>query len=254
MDLWIFWRFLKFVGVAAFTAGVLGAVLLPDGAQRRRAAHGLASLGLGVVWISGYALLKAKGLSLGEPWISRSLLGGIAALGGAAWAGSCLRVPGLAGALAFGGLLASFGSMTAQTSAPWLPISATLVGAAAGWVATRGTRYADTPDPGLHAATARWFAWMAWAEGASLLALFGLYMPLKYGAGIVLDGGQGWFGWAHGMLQLLYLVALVSAWRTLGWSSARAVGGFVASLIPFGTFWFERSLRRQAATADTTAP
>ena len=97
-------------------------------------------------------------------------------------------------------------------------------------------------EPAPH--TLDWFLNVARAEGVSLLLLFGVAMPLKYAAGM--PGMVAWVGGLHGALFLLYLVALGSAGRVEGWSWARLAGGFAAAWLPFGTFAFERSLRRSA--------
>ena len=96
------------------------------------------------------------------------------------------------------------------------------------------------PDPRL---TATWFTNLARLEGVSLLVLFGVAMPLKYAAGIA--EATVWTGWAHGCLFLVYLVALDSQRRVAGWSIGTAAAGFVASLLPFGTFVFERWVERR---------
>ena len=82
-----------------------------------------------------------------------------------------------------------------------------------------------------------WFRWIARAEGASLLALMGIAMPIKYGLGEPLL--VEWFGWIHGVLFLLYVAVLGLCMVQLGWTPARAALGFVASLLPGGTFVFE---------------
>ncbi len=87
------------------------------------------------------------------------------------------------------------------------------------------------------ALTAKWFTWIARLEGVSLLLLFGVAMPLKYVGGIA--EATVWTGWAHGCLFLVYLVALDSQRRVAGWSLGWAAVGFVASLLPLGTFLFE---------------
>jgi integral membrane protein len=145
-------------------------------------------------------------------------------------------------AVAVGGLLGAFGWMSARTLGHAWVLGAAIPAAVAIVVALRW-RCSPSQDDTRHTATIRWFAWLARAEGLSLLLLFGVYMPLKHGAGIVLDGGQGWFGWMHGVLQLLYLVALVVTARVHDWGIARQAAGFVASLLPFGTFVFERRVR-----------
>ncbi len=90
--------------------------------------------------------------------------------------------------------------------------------------------------------TRRWFTSIALAEGASLVALFGVAMPLKYVAGQ--PEPVAWFGMAHGVLFSVYVVALGSVTRVDGWSWGRSALGFVASLLPLGTFALEAWLRR----------
>lgn len=88
------------------------------------------------------------------------------------------------------------------------------------------------------AATWAWFRAIARAEALSAAALFFVGLPLKYGAGVA--EATVWAGWVHGALFLLYLVALWSTARVLGWSWGRAAVGFIAAIPPLGTVWFER--------------
>lgn len=242
VDAWVLLRFAKFAGVALLSCGVLGSVFLRGQRERQICAYVVATMGLLIVWTAGYGLVKAKGLSISEPWISRSLLAGLAAIFGAAWAASSAVVARWTRALAVGALTAAFGLMSARDGNVALTIVAPVLAAAPVLLVPTPPSDPDTP-PVDSQATFRWFAWLARAEGTSLLLLFGVYMPLKYGAGIVLDGGQGWFGWIHGVLQLLFVVALLVTVRTYRWSMLRAVVGFVASLVPLGTFIFESRVR-----------
>ena len=84
------------------------------------------------------------------------------------------------------------------------------------------------------------FLWVARAEGLSLLLLFGVAMPLKYGAGF--EHATWWPGMAHGVLFLAYVAALAVVGRAEGWTVVRIGLGLLASLVPFGTFAFERAL------------
>lgn len=86
----------------------------------------------------------------------------------------------------------------------------------------------------------RSFLWIARAEGASLLLLFGVAMPLKYGLGY--EHATWWPGLAHGVLFIAYVASLGIVGRVEGWSIPRLVLGFVASFVPLGTFVFERRL------------
>jgi integral membrane protein len=88
----------------------------------------------------------------------------------------------------------------------------------------------------------RQLVWIGRLEGASFLLLLGVAMPLKYLAGQPLAVRV--VGMAHGVLFLLFLAALARAAHHHGWPRRRVVAGVVASLVPFGPFWFERQLAR----------
>lgn len=86
---------------------------------------------------------------------------------------------------------------------------------------------------------------VAFLEGVSLLVLLLIAMPLKYLA------GQPWavkqVGMAHGVLFLLYVLLLVQQSVEREWPWRKALLGFVASLVPLGTFWADRKLFRPVA-------
>ncbi|NMO13990.1 DUF3817 domain-containing protein [Pyxidicoccus fallax] len=97
------------------------------------------------------------------------------------------------------------------------------------------------------------FRAVALAEGLSFVVLLFIAMPLKYGAGMPL--AVKYVGWAHGLLFVLYLFALMEAAIACRWSLVRAVGAFIASLVPFGTFVLDARLRREEqATSIQPAP
>lgn len=89
----------------------------------------------------------------------------------------------------------------------------------------------------------KWLRHTGIIEGISSLLLFFVAMPLKYlfnkpeAVSIV--------GMAHGILFILYVIALVRAasvlQRPMGWSAKI----FVAAIIPFGPFIIEPGLRRE---------
>lgn len=85
-------------------------------------------------------------------------------------------------------------------------------------------------------------------EGISYLILLGIAMPLKYLAGI--PEAVKVVGWAHGVLFVLYGIALLHVWIDRRWSLGRAFLAFIASLVPFGTFIFDKSLRREEQLAS----
>lgn len=79
---------------------------------------------------------------------------------------------------------------------------------------------------------------LALLEGISYLVLLGIAMPLKYyydkpdAVEIV--------GMAHGILFVLYCIILLIVHIQLKWSIAKTIGAFIASLVPFGTFYADK--------------
>nr|WP_223826605.1 DUF3817 domain-containing protein [Flagellimonas sp. S3867] len=75
-------------------------------------------------------------------------------------------------------------------------------------------------------------------EGISYLLLFGFTMPLKYWADILEPNKV--VGYIHGGLFIAYvLLALIFCWQRK-WGIKRFIILFVASLLPFGTFYVDK--------------
>jgi integral membrane protein len=101
----------------------------------------------------------------------------------------------------------------------------------------------------------RQFRLVAFLEGLSFVILLFVAMPLKYLAGMPL--AVRIVGSIHGALFVLFLVVLYRAAYGGGWPRRRTLAAFVSSLLPFGTFVFDASLRReiesrQAASATSS--
>ena len=86
---------------------------------------------------------------------------------------------------------------------------------------------------------------IALLEGTSFVVLLFIAMPLKYLAGFPL--AVSIVGSVHGGLFLLFLAVLYRAATERGWSPRRWLTAFVSSIVPFGTFVFDASLRREIA-------
>jgi integral membrane protein len=86
---------------------------------------------------------------------------------------------------------------------------------------------------------------IALLEGSSFLVLLFIAMPLKYLAGLPL--AVRIVGSVHGLLFLMFMGALYRASRERDWPLRRSLLAFVSSIVPFGTFIFDRSLRREIA-------
>lgn len=81
------------------------------------------------------------------------------------------------------------------------------------------------------------------AEGISFVTLLFIAMPVKYLAGdprLVL-----YVGWVHGLLFMLYILALITVKITLEWKFKKTLLSFLASLLPFGTFIMDKSWRKE---------
>ena len=80
-------------------------------------------------------------------------------------------------------------------------------------------------------------------EGISALLLFFVAMPMKYALDMPL--AVKYTGWAHGVLFMLYIGALLHAAFTYRWSLVKIALGFIASVVPFGTFIFDAKVVKQ---------
>lgn len=80
-------------------------------------------------------------------------------------------------------------------------------------------------------------------EGISYLVLLLIAMPLKYWAGM--PQAVKVVGWAHGLLFVLFILALLQVTLIHKWNLKKAIIAFVASLIPFGTFILDSSLKKE---------
>jgi integral membrane protein len=86
---------------------------------------------------------------------------------------------------------------------------------------------------------------VAFLEGSSFLVLLFIAMPLKYLMGLPL--AVRIVGSVHGLLFLMFMAALYRAAHERSWPLSRSLLAFVSSIVPFGTFVFDRSLRREIA-------
>jgi integral membrane protein len=81
---------------------------------------------------------------------------------------------------------------------------------------------------------------IAKTEAVSFLVLTGVAMPLKYLAHQPL--AVKIVGWIHGLLFVIFCVALARTWIVARWPVARAALVFVAALLPFGPFVVDRRM------------
>ena len=86
---------------------------------------------------------------------------------------------------------------------------------------------------------------IALLEGISFLVLLGIAMPLKY----YFDTPQPvkTVGMAHGVLFVLYTVNLLIVHVLYKWSILTTIAAFIASFIPFGTFYADKKWFKNAS-------
>ncbi len=86
------------------------------------------------------------------------------------------------------------------------------------------------------------FRLVAIIEGISYLILAGIAMPLKYFADQPLP--VKYFGWAHGVLFIVFCVLLLLVWIKYKWTFWFTALAFLSSLIPFGTFYLDKKIKQ----------
>lgn len=82
---------------------------------------------------------------------------------------------------------------------------------------------------------------IAFIEGCSYL-LFAITMPLKYLCHI--KGPNKVIGMAHGFLFVLYILLVIKVALKDKWPIIKTCWAFLASIIPFGTFYADKKLFR----------
>ena len=86
-------------------------------------------------------------------------------------------------------------------------------------------------------------------EGATLVLLLGVAVPLKHLAGFPV--ATSIMGPIHGIAFVLYVWMLVQTLSLGGWTRAEAARMVLAAFIPFGAFVNERALARRQASLAT---
>jgi integral membrane protein len=90
---------------------------------------------------------------------------------------------------------------------------------------------------------------IGFVEGLSYLVLLFIAMPLKYWGGMPL--AVRIVGSAHGALFVLFFLSVAEVSARRGWWTGSFWGkAFVASIVPFGTFVFDRWLKRQEEAGE----
>ena len=104
----------------------------------------------------------------------------------------------------------------------------------------------DSPAPPLDKKFFSALRAMSLIEGVSTLVLFFIAMPLKYAANMPIAVSIA--GSIHGALFVALVVMLMMAIKRVPISGKAAMMGFVAAIIPFGPFVYDRWLARQVGS------
>ena len=87
---------------------------------------------------------------------------------------------------------------------------------------------------------------IAFLEGLSYLALLFIAMPIKYLYNK--PDAVKHTGMAHGVLFVAYVVVLLIVHVVYKWKLSQSFWAFVASLVPFGTFYADKKWFREIKT------
>ena len=88
------------------------------------------------------------------------------------------------------------------------------------------------------------FSFINTIEGWSYLILLFIAMPMKYMFEMPMAVKIA--GMAHGILFIIFCLLLVQAWQDTKWKFRENIIFFIASLIPFGTFFTKKKINAYA--------
>ncbi len=80
------------------------------------------------------------------------------------------------------------------------------------------------------------FRMLAFAEGVSFLLILFITMPLKYYMDMPYPNKL--IGMAHGVLFLMYILMTIQFRIGKTWNNRMTLIALIASIVPFGTFYF----------------
>ncbi|GAB6070926.1 DUF3817 domain-containing protein [Thiomicrorhabdus hydrogeniphila] len=94
----------------------------------------------------------------------------------------------------------------------------------------------------------KFLRFMALLEGSSLLILLFIAMPLKYQFGM--PEVVSWVGRIHGGLFIVFNIVLFYHVGRGQLSAVKGFLGFLASLIPFGSFYYKAKVLKKPVNVD----
>jgi len=87
-------------------------------------------------------------------------------------------------------------------------------------------------------------------EGISFLVLLGIAMPLKYMADMPM--AVRIVGSLHGVFFIAFIIALAAVWNNRKWPYEKVAMAFFLSIIPFGTFYLDKQIRKEERSLIST--
>lgn len=84
---------------------------------------------------------------------------------------------------------------------------------------------------------------LGFGEAISWLLLLGFAMPLKYFWNQPML--VRYVGWVHGILFLAYIAQAYNVSLSNSWSIKKLLTAFIAAFLPFGTFVFDKQLKKE---------
>ena len=97
--------------------------------------------------------------------------------------------------------------------------------------------------------TFNWFRKVAFAEGVSFLVLLLIAMPLKYFANLPMAVSV--VGGLHGVLFVGFIILAYLVKEEYKKSFGWMLKAFIASIIPFGTFYMDKEWKREEVVEET---
>jgi integral membrane protein len=243
MSAYLVWRLVKLIAFVLWGAGIFSLVKNASQKENLRTLYFLIVPSFAMVWVAGWLMMKLTGRTMTEPWISYAIVFSLLSLGASfqvAHQHTFQKLTKLIAVLGFSMGTSVMVFRQAEQTLNGIGVSAA-IGLILGFLLQKEVEETKTDL----ATIEKGFTWVAWAEGLTVLVLFGLFMPFKYLLEINLDAGTGVIGWTHGVLVILYVITLTYTKIAFKWSWLDWFIGGVVSFFPFGTFWFERRMRAQ---------
>jgi integral membrane protein len=89
---------------------------------------------------------------------------------------------------------------------------------------------------------------VAFAEGVSFLLILFVTMPLKYL--FAMPNANKVIGLLHGLLFVLYILNVIQVKIEHKWGFKTTALALLASIIPFGTFWFDAKFLKNGVESE----